>query len=79
MNQQSDVQVCSGCKFWSSSLTVDDDFRIGECRKNPPKLMTRMLEKQSRMSEAEEAAWLSTSFPVTTEDSWCGKWKAKVS
>lgn len=68
---------CKGCKFWSLTSTVDDEFEIGECRKNPPKLMARMLEKQSQISDAEEAAWLSTSFPVTPEDWWCGEWKAK--
>jgi len=65
---------CESCKFWNSTTKVDDEFMIGECRKNPPKLMTRMLEKQSQISDPEDAAWLSTSFPVTAEDSWCGKW-----
>lgn len=71
---------CRNCKYWDSSVFVDGDVEIGECRRKPPKLSMKMALEQnnSEISCLDEAHWLATVFPITSDETWCGEWKKKA-
>jgi len=56
---------CENCKYWErwDAPKESDDYRFGNCHKNPPQVHTEFHN--------------IGSFPRTTKDVWCGEFKPK--
>lgn len=77
-------QSCSNCRFWANpNDDEDDDTRMGECRRYPPRICEAMMAADIANAYGEPAIglerktnWLNTTFPVTGDDEWCGEWQS---
>ena len=52
---------CDQCRFW------EDHGEVGECRRYPPQLPTRML-----MDLTGDDPWAG-EWPEVSRDAWCGE------
>jgi hypothetical protein len=59
---------CSNCKQWSPTISVEDAWVSGECRKYAPK---PHLSANAGMFDVKVTHW-----PRTENDDWCGEWIA---
>ena len=70
-------EKCVSCKYWGNEGRIDDDIVVGECRRRPPKLNVKEMNKFDSLDTPEEARWMATFFPMTSQNTWCGKWMAR--
>lgn len=89
-------QSCATCRFWQpdqdakadsnerSVTPTDNNVGFGFCRRNPPRLVDRLVElnveppRYGNQIDADEgfnatATFDSTSFPGTFFSEWCGQ------
>jgi len=58
---------CGECKFWEAEK---EQSTLGRCRRHAPKTITNGL--------SEKHVAVTTVWPLTTDQDWCGEWSAKV-
>ena len=71
---------CKSCKFWFSvdqhgndmTEEVHEDFRMAECRANPPIFHTPLNQK--RLDNRTGMSWMLGFWPNVNEDEWCGRY-----
>ena len=71
------AHVCETCRFWSAPVSALAVYKyaegVGECRKHAPR--GPVMHAHAKRGRPQ---WLVTSpFPVTPKDDWCGEWAAK--
>ena len=54
---------------------------VGYCKIKPPiiseALMEHVINKHGDDGDTEDQVFLSTVFPATGQDEWCGEWSGK--
>lgn len=69
---------CENCKYWSNTAEIDEDIFVGDCRRKPPRLNVKEMNKcYDDVDSPQDARWRATLFPVTSRTEWCGEWKAR--
>lgn len=66
-------ESCEYCKYWKQVTQVKFEGKkkvAGQCRINPPKAFTTVLETGLKQS-------VRYRFPFTAIDDWCGEFKQK--
>ena len=60
------------CNFWASLSGGN-----GECRKNPPTILPALVVHRLRVGSEPivEAVAISTQYPITNSDDWCGAYE----
>lgn len=74
--------TCATCRHWDRYAESDISKAFGDCRFNPPVindvLLARMLPGMavalSDYEDIERDIYVASAFPVTHEDSECGRW-----
>lgn len=63
---QSEPTRCSRCKHWVAAVVTDDGESYGECRRNPPTIVTQAVKCGDQMHPIGE-------WPVTESEQFCGE------
>lgn len=67
-------EKCENCRWWE---TDEEDSSLGECKRYPPVISDFVLKKQEKAGcELEEARWIASIYPFTSDSDRCGEWKA---
>ena len=71
---------CEHCQFWVTFQPGGTNGRVGQCRRFPPQITTRVYtngpsENHGR-DYAEVESSTETEWPETKETNWCGEFIA---
>jgi hypothetical protein len=81
---------CNRCRFWQEHMPLrdpnDEDWGFGECRRNPPVLISCLVGLQVDRPRFGQQTDLdvdplnlsaATRFPVSTATDWCGRFSQR--
>ena len=78
--------TCASRRHWDRYADSDISKKFGDCRYNPPRisetLLARMLPGLSvplqEYDDIERDIYVASAFPVTHQESECGRWDGRV-
>lgn len=78
--------TCASCMHWDRYAASTLNTKLGDCRFNPPVinevLLARMLPglavTLSDYDDIERDIYVASAFPVTHQDSRCGRWNGST-
>ncbi len=61
---------CESCHWWDEQTDRQDEYRWGECHRNPPQLV---METDPSTGEQCPMAY----HPPTSSEMWCGEYRGR--
>lgn len=72
-------RICQSCKHWFYLDDVEENWKVGQCRRSPPVLNplkeARLIKDHPDFSD-EWIAMMATDFPATESADYCSEWIA---
>lgn len=71
-------KTCEHCQFWLTMQPGGLDSRVGECRRFPPQITTRVYtlsaNENAGRDESQVESNISAEWPEVKSTDWCGEW-----